>query len=193
VSDITKLLLQWNRGDGGALDSLMPLVYEDLRNVARRRLAYEDHNHTLQSAALVNETYLRLLDQRRVQWKDRSHFFAVSARMMRRILVDHARHRHAAKRGGNQPAGPLRISIGAPSERGLDIVALDEALDALAALDPQQARAIELRFFGGLTTQEIAGALDVSTATVTRDLVTAKAWLFDRLHSADDSRCSHDA
>src|SRR5690242_13577458 len=149
----------------------MPLVYDDLRHVARRRLAAEDRDHTLQSAALVNETYLRLVDQRRVQWRDRTHFFAISARMMRRILVDHARHRDADKRGGAQRTLHLDLCGDSIAAQGLDLVALDEALEALAAVDTQQARAIELRFFGGLTTQEIADALEISTATVTRDLV----------------------
>jgi RNA polymerase sigma factor (TIGR02999 family) len=182
VSGITELLLQWNRGDEGALDRLMPLVYNDLRNVARRRLAIEDRDHTLQSAALVNETYLRLVDQRRVQWRDRTHFFAISARMMRRILVDHARNHRAEKRGGYERMLHLDLSNGIGKDQSLDLVALDEALDALSALDPQQARAIELRFFGGLTTKEIADTLEISTATVTRDLTTARAWLFDRLN-----------
>jgi len=159
----------------------MPLVYDDLRNVARRHLAAEERNHTLQSAALVNETYLRLADQQRVQWRNRTHFFAISARVMRRILVDHARQRHAQKRGGANPTLALDFSVGVKAEQNLDVVALDEALEILAALDPQQARVIELRFFGGLTIQEIAEALEVSSATVTRDWVTAKAWLFDRL------------
>lgn len=159
----------------------MPLVYDDLRNVARRHLAVEGPNHTLQSAALVNETYLRLVDQRQVQWRDRMHFFALSARMMRRILVDHARNRHAEKRGGAQTTLQLSLESEPAAPQGLDLVALDDALQELAALDPQQARAIELRFFGGLTSREIAGALEISTATVTRYLVTAKAWLFDRL------------
>jgi len=181
VSGITELLIRWNRGDEGALDCLMPLVYDDLRNVARRHLAAEDRNHTLQSAALVNETYLRLADQQRIQWRNRTHFFAISARVMRRILVDHARHRNARKRGGAQRTLALDSSFGATAEQDLDVVALDEALDTLAALDPQQARVIELRFFGGLTIQEIAEALEISPATVTRDWVTAKAWLFDRL------------
>ena len=193
VSGITELLLQWNRGDEGALDRLMPLVYDDLRNVARRRLAVEDRCHTLQSAALVNETYLRLVDQRRVQWRDRTHFFAISARMMRRILVDHARNQRAEKRGGTQRAVYLGLPNGIGKDQGLDLVALDEALDALSALDPQQAQAIELRFFGGLTTREIADALGVSTATVTRDLVTAKAWLFERLFSGAPGQAAHDA
>jgi RNA polymerase sigma factor (TIGR02999 family) len=193
VSGITELLLQWNRGDEGALDRLMPLVYDDLRNVARRRLAVEDRCHTLQSAALVNETYLRLVDQRRVQWRDRTHFFAISARMMRRILVDHARNQRAEKRGGTQRAVYLDLPNGIGKDQGLDLVALDEALDALSALDPQQAQGIELRFFGGLTTREIADALGVSTATVTRDLVTAKAWLFERLFSGAPGQAAHDA
>jgi RNA polymerase sigma-70 factor (ECF subfamily) len=148
----------------------------------------EGREHTFQSAALVNETYLRLVDQRRVEWRSRMHFFAISARMMRRILVDHARHRHADKRGGSQPALTLDLSIGIPQERDLDLIALDEALQELSELDPQQARVIELRFFGGLTIQEAAEALDISPATVTRDWVTAKAWLFDRLNRTDDKR-----
>jgi RNA polymerase sigma factor (TIGR02999 family) len=188
VSGITEVLLEWRRGDEGALDRLMPLVYDDLRHVARRRLAAEDRDHTLQSAALVNETYLRLVDQRRVQWRDRTHFFAISARLMRRILVDHARHRGAAKRGGAQRTLHLSLCNDSPAEQDLDLVALDEALEALAALDAQQARAIELRFFGGLTNQEIADTLEISPATVTRDLVTAKAWLFDRLGRTADPR-----
>jgi RNA polymerase sigma factor (TIGR02999 family) len=163
----------------------MPLVYDELRNVARRHLANEGREHTLQSAALVNETYLRLVDQRRVQWRNRTHFFAISARMMRRILVDHARQRHADKRNGAQPGLALDLPPGIRAERDLDLVALDEALDALSALDPQQARVIELRFFGGLTIEEIAEALDISSSTVTRDWVTAKAWLYDRLNRAE--------
>jgi len=195
VPGITELLIRWNQGDQGALDRLMPLVYEDLRHVARRHLAVEDREHTLQSAALVNETYLRLVDQRRVQWRNRMHFFAISARMMRRILVDHARRRCAEKRGSARPTLALDRSIGILEEQDLDIIALDEALGALSVLDPQQARVIELRFFGGLTIQEIAEALDISSATVTRDWVTAKAWLFDRLHQAGDQRpgSDHDA
>ena len=186
MSGITELLIGWNRGDKGALDRLMPLVYDELRNVARRHLANEGRERTLESAALVNETYLRLVDQRRVQWRNRMHFFAISARMMRRILVDHARHRHADKRGGAEPALAVGLAVGIKKEREIDLIALDEALDVLCALDPQQARVIELRFFGGLTLQEIAEALDISTATVTRDWVTAKAWLYDRLNGAGD-------
>jgi len=187
VAGITELLIGWNRGDKSALDRLMPLVYEELRNVARRRLAVEDREHTLQSAALVNETYLRLVDQQRVQWRNRAHFFAISARMMRRILVDHARQRRAAKRGGAHTTISLDPSLGLQEQADLDVVALDEALDVLSKLDPQQARVIELRFFAGLTIEEISEALRISPATITRDWVTAKAWLFDQLNRAADN------
>ncbi|HLJ47373.1 MAG TPA: sigma-70 family RNA polymerase sigma factor [Bryobacteraceae bacterium] len=184
MAGITELLIGWNQGDKGALDRLMPLVYEELRHVARRRLAVEDREHTLQSAALVNETYLRLVDQERVQWRNRAHFFAISARIMRRILVDHARQRSAAKRGGGNPKLSLDPSLGVLEQADLDVVALDEALDSLAKLDPQQARVIELRFFAGLTIVEVSEALGISPATVTRDWVTAKAWLFAQLNQA---------
>lgn len=187
MAGITELLIGWNRGDKSALDRLMPLVYEELRNVARRRLAVEDREHTLQSAALVNETYLRLVDQQRVQWRNRAHFFAISARMMRRILVDHARQRRAAKRGGAHTTISLDPSLGLQEQADLDVVALDEALDVLSKLDPQQARVIELRFFAGLTIEEISEALRISPATITRDWVTAKAWLFDQLNRAADN------
>ena len=183
MEGITELLIGWNQGDKGALDRLMPLVYDELRNVARHHLAAED-THSLESAALVNETYLRLVDQQRVEWRNRAHFFAISARMMRRILVDHARQRRAAKRGGDRPTLSLDPSLGLPERKDLDVVALDEALGNLSRLDPQQARVIELRFFGGLTIEETSEALNISPATVTRDWVTAKAWLFDQLHRA---------
>jgi RNA polymerase sigma factor (TIGR02999 family) len=182
LAGITELLIGWNQGDKGALDRLMPLVYNELRNVARHRLAAEDSRQTLESAALVNETYLRLVDQERVEWRNRAHFFAISARMMRRILVDHARQRRAAKRGGDRPGLSLDPSLGLMDRKDLDVVALDEALDTLSKLDPQQARVVELRFFGGLTIEETSEALHISPATVTRDWVTAKAWLFDQLN-----------
>ena len=179
--DVTGLLVDWSNGDRGALDRLMPLVYDELRHIARRHLRAEDPAHTLQSTALVHEAYLKLVDQRRVQWQNRAHFFAVAARMIRRILLDHARRRHAAKRGG--PATRLTLDEGllAPECRDVDVVARDEGLTALAELDPQQARVVELRFFAGLTIAEAAEALGISSATVRRDWVTAKAWLFDRL------------
>jgi len=186
LSGITELLIDWNRGDKGALDRLMPLVYDELRNVARHRLAVEDQGHTLQSAALVNETYIRLVDQERTQWRNRAHFFAISARLMRRILVDHARQRRTGKRGGDQTKLSLDHSLGLQERKELDVVALDEALDTLSKLDSQQARVIELRFFGGLTIEETGEALGISPATVTRDWVTAKAWLFDQLNRSKD-------
>lgn len=182
MAGITELLIGWSQGDRGALDRLMPLVYNELRKVARRQLAGEERENTLQSAALVNETYLRLVDQQRVEWRNRAHFFAISARMMRRILVDHARRRQTAKRGGGQPRLSLDRSLGVQGQKELDIVALDEALAELAKLDAQQAHVIELRFFGGLTIEETSEALNISTATVNRDWVTAKAWLFDQLN-----------
>jgi RNA polymerase sigma factor (TIGR02999 family) len=186
LAGITELLIGWNQGDKGALDRLMPLVYDELRNVARHRLAAEDSGQTLESAALVHETYLRLVDQERVHWQNRAHFFAISARMMRRILVDHARQRRAAKRGGPQPKISLDQSLGLQGRKELDVVALDEALANLSKLDPQQAHVVELRFFGGLTIEEISEALNISPATVTRDWVTAKAWLFAQLNTAPD-------
>ena len=194
LAGITELLIGWNQGDEGALDRLMPLVYDELRNVARHRLAAEDSRQTLESAALVNETYLRLVDQERVEWRNRAHFFAISARMMRRILVDHARQRRAAKRGGDMPRLSLDQSLGLLERKDLDVVALDEALGNLSKLDPQQARVIELRFFGGLTIEETSEALHISPATVTRDWVTAKAWLFDQLHRPgnEDQAPMHD-
>lgn len=177
---VTGLLLDWSNGDRGALDRLMPLVYEELRGIARRHLSLEAPQ-TLQSTALVHEAYVRLIDQNRVQWRDRAHFFAVSARLIRRILLDHARRRNAEKRGG----GATRITVedvASPAHRDLDVLALDQALNSLAELDATQAQVVELRFFAGLTIAETAEALGISTATVERDWITARAWLFDRLN-----------
>lgn len=182
---VTKLLKDWSNGDKSALDRLMPLVYAELRNVARRHLSIEEPGHTLQSTALVHEAYLRLVDQDRVQWQNRTHFFAVSARLIRRILVDHARRRQAAKRGGSIRRLTLDDSIDALGRKDVDLVALEDALNSLAELDPQQARVIELRFFTGLTISETAMALGISPATVNRDWVTAKAWLFQQLNRTD--------
>ncbi len=178
---VTGLLIDWSNGDKTALDRLMPLVYEELRKIAKRHLRSEDPGLTLQGTALVHEAYLRLIDQNRVHWQSRLHFFAVAAQLIRRILLDDARRRHAAKRGG--PATRLTLDEGmfASEQVDLDVLALDEALNGLAQLDPQQARVVELRFFTGLTLAETAEAMGISTATVQRDWVTAKAWLFDRL------------
>ncbi|HUA57747.1 MAG TPA: sigma-70 family RNA polymerase sigma factor [Verrucomicrobiae bacterium] len=184
AAGVTGLLIEWGNGDRGALDRLMPLVYEELRRIARRHLHLEGHGHTLQSTALVHEAYLRLVDQNRVQWRDRAHFFAVSARLIRRILLDHARRRLARKRGG--AATRLTVeNVGLPAPQNVDLIALDQALDNLAELDATQAQVVEMRFFAGLTIPETAEALRISTATVERDWITAKAWLFDRLNSVD--------
>jgi len=190
LASITELLIGWNQGDKGALERLMPLVYNELRNVARHHLAVEDQRQTLESAALVNETYLRLVDQERVGWQNRAHFFAISARLMRRILVDHARRRRATKRGGSGGTLSLDDAVGLARHADLDAVALDEALAELAELDAQQAQVVELRFFGGLTIEETSEALQISPATVMRDWVTAKAWLFHQLNGGDTGSAS---
>jgi len=187
VTGVTELLIDWSHGDQTALDRLMPLVYEELRRIARRQLGLEGRGHTLQSAALVHEAYLRLVDQNRVQWKSRTHFFAVAAQTIRRILVDYARERNAAKRGGAVRRLTLDDSIAVPASQNPDLILLDEALDALAEMDAQQAKIVELRFFAGMTIDEASEALGISTATVQRDWVTAKAWLYDRISGGDSA------
>ena len=176
---VTQLLVEWQNGSQKALDRLIPLVYEELRTIAGRYLSRESVGHTLQSTALVHEAYVRLVGQRRVQWQNRAHFFGIAAQMMRRILVDHARHQHRDKRGG--PAQKLSldeaIAVAEP-EVDVDLLALDEALTALARIDPRGARIIELRFFSSLTIEETAEVLDVSTGTVKRDWIAARAWLY---------------
>ncbi len=177
--DVTSLLLRWRDGEKDALDRLVPIVYADLRHMARARLRAERNGHSLQTTALVHEVYLRLVDAERMTVENRAHFFAVTARLMRQILVDHARRRDAEKRGGDVTMVSLSGASPAVPERQVDILALDEALDALTALDERLCRVVELKFFGGLTIEEIAMALDVSHATVERDWAVAKAWLFD--------------
>ncbi len=174
---VTALLVDLSNGDRAAMERLAPLVYEELRRIARRHFRREPTDHTLQSTALVHEAYMRLVDQTGVQWRNRAHFFGVAAEMMRRILVDHARHRKAIKRGAGAVKLSLDDAIGIGERRDLELVALDEALTALAALDPQQCRVVELRFFAGLSIEETAEVLGISPATVKRDWVTAKAWL----------------
>lgn len=182
--DVTEMLLAWNRGEPGALDRLLPAVQKELHKVARGYMRRERSDHTLQATALVNEAYLKLVDQTRVTWKNRVHFIGVAANLMRRILVDHARERAAKKRGGSDLRLTLTPDVPAPEERSVDLVALDMALEKLAALEPRQARAVELRFFGGLTSEETAEALDVSPATIKRDWIAAKAFLFRELKGA---------
>jgi RNA polymerase sigma factor (TIGR02999 family) len=181
-ANVTELLRDWGEGDMQAMDKLLPLVYNDLRRSAALYLRRERPNHTLQTTALVNEAYLRLVDQRKVVWKNRGHFLAVAAQAMRRILVDHARSRNRKKRGGSAEDSPLDHTMLAPSgEDEVDVIALDEALSKLAAMDARQGRLVELRYFVGLSLEEAAEALDISRATATREWTLAKAWLFREL------------
>ena len=173
---MTELLVRWKAGDQEALEALVPLVYEELRDIARYHLQRERPGHTLQSAALVHEAYLRLLDQRPFATENRAHFLAVASRLMRQILVDYARSHGAAKRGADRRV-ELDASLILPQEKSTDLVALDDALNDLATLDEQQGRIVEMRFFGGLATEEIADVLGVSESTVKRDWNVAKAWL----------------
>jgi len=180
-NQVTELLQRWRGGDYQALDTLMPLVYEELRRLARRYLYHERPGHTLQSTALVNEAYLRLVGQELPQWQNRSHFFAVSAQLMRQILVDHARNHAAAKRGGGAFKLTLDEAVSLPQQVDIDLVALDNALNHLARLDAQQAKIVELRFFAGLSIEDTSEVLDISPATVKRDWSTARAWLHREL------------
>jgi RNA polymerase sigma-70 factor, ECF subfamily len=175
---VTQLLIDWSRGDQAALDKLMPLVYSELRRLASNYLRRERAGHTLQPTALVNEAYLKLVDQRNMKWQNRAQFFGISAQLMRRILVDHARQHRAAKRGGS---AQQRLSItsaeGLIEQPQVDLLALNEALDELAQMDPQQSRIVELKFFGGLSIEETAEVLGIGHATVERDWKMARAWL----------------
>jgi len=181
VDDITALLVAWGQGDEAALQQLIPLVHRELHQIARRCLKGERPGHTLQPTALVNEAYLRLVDVRRMNWKNRTHFLAMSARLMRRVLVDFARSRQYQKRGGGVMKVSLDEAHGVSTERGQDLVALDEALSTLSAVDERKARVIEMRFFGGLTVEETAAVLKVSRETVLRDWRLARAWLMQEL------------
>ena len=174
---VTELLLAWGRGDRFALDELVPIVHQELRRLARLQLRGERSNHTLQTTALVNEAFIRLVDLRRIRWQDRAHFLSLSARLMRRILVDHARSRNYQKRGGGAVNVTLDDVLVASPERGADLVALDDALEGLARVDPRKSQVVELRFFGGLSVEETAEALKVSPETVLRDWRLAKVWL----------------
>lgn len=188
-SEVTQLLIDWNGGDQAAFEKLVPLVHAELRRVARRYMIGERAGHTLQATALVNEAYLRLVDQNRIRWQNRAHFFAISAQMMRRILVDHARKRRYAKRGGKDAIKVSLTEAGElTAERAADVTALDDALNLLAELDHQQSQVVELRFFGGLTNEETAEVLGVSHAMVKREWATAKAWLYREMSSAPGER-----
>src|SRR5271166_3484455 len=178
--EVSGLLRAWGDGDRGALDRLTPIVYDELRRLASRYMRGERPGHSLQTTALVNEAYIRLVDYRGMRWQDRAHFFAVSAQLMRRILVDHAR-RHNLKRGGGVQHLSLDETALVGSERAADLVALDDALNLLGTLDPRKVQVVEMRFFGGLSVEETAGVLKVSPVTVMRDWSTAKAWLYREL------------
>jgi RNA polymerase sigma factor (TIGR02999 family) len=182
---VTDLLMNWSKGDLEAREALMPLVYDELRRLAASYLRRERPDHTLQATALVNEAYLRLVEEKNVNWHSRSHFFGVSAKLMRRILVDHARGHLAEKRGSGMPKVGLTEAIAMSKEQPADLLALDESLTRLAELDPQQGRIVELRVFAGLTVEETAQLLKISRATVKRDWAVAKAWLLRDLHNAD--------
>lgn len=178
TGELTQLLLAWSDGDKSALDRLMPLVYQELRRLAHRYMRRERGNHTLQTSALVNEAYLRLIDQTSVRWQNRSQFFAIASQMMRRILVDYARTRGYAKRGGEA----IRVSFDegtvAAQEQAADLIALNEALNRLAEIDARQSQIVEMRFFGGMSVEETAEALNLSPATIKREWSTARAFLF---------------
>ncbi|MGH9760134.1 MAG: sigma-70 family RNA polymerase sigma factor [Blastocatellia bacterium] len=178
TGDVTQLLIDWSGGDQTALEKLMPIVYGELRRLASNYLRKERQGHTLQTSDLVNEAYLRLVDYKNLEWRNRAQFFAVAAQAMRRILVDYARKRRYAKRGGGTLAVPLDDSAVLSRERSADLVALDDALNTLASVDPRKSRIVELRFFAGLNIEETAEVLGVSPGTVMRDWTIAKGWLY---------------
>jgi RNA polymerase sigma-70 factor, ECF subfamily len=182
--DISVLLRAWSDGDQSALERMTPLVYDELHRLARRHMERERAGHSLQTTALVNEAYVRLVDYNRMQWQNRAHFFAVSAQLMRRILVEHAR-RHNLKRGGGVQHVSLEEAAEVGGGRAADLVAIDDAMNALARLDPRKVRVVEMRFFGGLSVEETAEVLKISSATVMRDWSVAKAWLYRELNGRE--------
>ena len=178
---VTQLLIDWSNGDRAALDRLMPLIDEELRRLAHRYMRQERVDHTLQTTALVNEAFLRLVNRKNLQWQNRAHFFGIAAQLMRTILVDHARSHASAKRGGGARKLELNEALVVSQQKASEVIALDEALNQLALIDPRQSRIVELRFFGGLTVEEAAEVLDVSPVTIKREWSTAKAWLYREL------------
>ena len=189
ADDLTGLLMEWGQGDKAALDRLTPLVYEEIRRIAHRYVQREREGQTLQTTALVNEAYLRLAGSANIAWQNREHFYAVTAQVMRRILIDHARRRQYVKHGGETQRVAFEVAVseaGVMSQpRAAELLALDEALDELARLDPRKSRVVELRYFGGLSLEETAKVLDVSLMTVRRDWRAAKAWLFRRMRDEE--------
>jgi RNA polymerase sigma-70 factor (ECF subfamily) len=179
--EVTQLLIDWSNGDRAALDKLLPVVEEELRRLAHRYMSRERAGHTLQTTALVNEAFVRLVNRRNVQWQNRAHFFGIAAQLMRTILVDHARSHASAKRGGGAHKLELDEAMVVSQQKASEVLALDEALKQLALIDAQQSRIVELRFFGGLTVEETAEVLHLSPATIKREWSTAKAWLYREL------------
>lgn len=184
--EVTQLLMNWNNGDKTALDQLIPLVHAELRRIARNHMGRESPGHTLQTSALINEAFLRLVDQQNVPWQNRSHFFAVSAQIMRHILIDHARRHAYAKRGGGARKVSFDEVVALTDRRADELVALDDALNLLADMDKRKSQIIELRFFGGLSIEETAEALKISPITVTREWRSAKAWLRREMNRSND-------
>jgi RNA polymerase sigma factor (TIGR02999 family) len=185
-NEITERLIAWGAGDRAALDQLLPVVYQELRRMAGNYLRQENPGHTLQPTALVHEAWLRLIDQARVDWRNRAQFFGVAAQMMRRILVDHAKAKHREKRGGDAVKLSLDDVINLSRERAADLIALDDALNELTRVDERKSRVVELRYFGGFTVEEIAQILEVSPETVMRDWKLAKAWLYQQIRQEAD-------
>ena len=187
ANEVTQLLVSWGKGDQQSLESLIPLVYDELRRQARRYLRRERPDHTLQSSALVHEVYVRLIDQRQANWHNRSQFFGVAAQLMRRILVDHARSRGAVKRGAGVTKLAIAEEVAAIEMQNVDLIGLDTSLTKLEQIDPQQCRIVELRFFSGLSIEDTADALSISPATVKRDWAMAKAWLYREISGSPAS------
>jgi RNA polymerase sigma-70 factor (ECF subfamily) len=187
---VTQLLIDWSNGDKEALDHLMPLVYDELRRLAKRQMGRERRDHTLQASALINEAYMRLVDQKDLQWQNRAHFFAAAAQVMRHILIDHARSYHYAKRGAGAQKIPLDEAVVFTEQRAAEFVALDDALVTLAELDPRRSEVVELRFFGGLSIEETAEVMKISTRTVEREWRAARAWLSRFISNKEPSKNS---
>jgi RNA polymerase sigma factor (TIGR02999 family) len=184
---VTRLLNDWSDGDSTALDELIPIIYDELRSLAAHYLRRERADHTLQPTALVHEAYFRLVDQKEVHWQSRAHFFGVAAQMMRRVLIDHAKSHRRAKRGGGLLKLDLDQAAGLSEEQAGEVIALDDALEELARIDPRKGKTIELRYFGGLSVEETAEVLGVSPNTVMRDWAMAKAWLYNEIKGEDDN------
>jgi RNA polymerase sigma factor (TIGR02999 family) len=187
--EVTQLLIEWSNGEKAALDKLMPLIYDELRRLAHHYMSRERPGHTLQTTALVDEAYVRLVNRQCVHWQNRAHFFAIAAHLMRSILVDHARSHAYAKRGGGARKVPLDEAMVISQDRAAEVVALDDALEQLTRIDPRQSRIVEMRFFAGLTIEETAEVLSLSPATIKREWSTAKAWLYHELSKSKHHEC----